>query len=140
MSPQSHNVMDPDAKKWVVLIIDDRLDNLEVTGAILRYHGAEVHTAVSAHDGLSLLKKVTPTLILLDLSMPRMSGWEMLVEIRKLPEMALIPVIALTAHAMDGDRERVAEAGFDGYISKPFDVLKIVETIQKQVCQVTANA
>ena len=71
-------------------------------------------------EGLKVLAHVTPTLILLDLSMPQMDGWEMIKRVRANPKTAHVPVIALTAHAMRGDKERVLAAGFDGYIPKPF--------------------
>jgi CheY-like chemotaxis protein len=139
-SNHPHPLIDQDAKNWIILIIDDQQDNLEVTSAVLRFHGVQVYTAVNAEDGLKVLDRVTPTLILLDLSMPKMSGWQMLKIVRESVQWANIPVIALTAHAMDGDRERVEEAGFDGYITKPFDVLQVVSIIKSQLGKVPATA
>nr|MBN1229540.1 response regulator [Anaerolineae bacterium] len=109
-----------DPKDWIILIVEDEPDNLDVSRTVLEFHGATVHTAVDGREGLILLETITPTLILLDLSMPHMDGWEMLKLIRGNPRTEPIPVVAVTAHAMSGDKERVMEAGFNGYIAKPF--------------------
>jgi len=109
-----------EAANWTVLIVDDEPDNLSIPREVLTFNGAQVYTAADGIEGLEVLKTVTPTFILLDLSMPNMDGWEMLRQIRANPKTARIPVIALTAHAMSGDQEKVMTAGFDGYIAKPF--------------------
>jgi len=116
----SRSLPNSDVKLWTVLIVDDEPDNRTIAQTVLSFSGAKVHTAVHGSDGLKLLGDMTPSFILLDLSMPIMDGWEMLKQIRTNPKTQNIPVIALTAHAMAGDRERVMEAGFDGYIAKPF--------------------
>jgi len=90
-----------------------------------------VHTAMSGEEGLALLKSVRPTVLLLDIQMPRMNGWDMLKAVRAVPDHAQLPVIAVTAYAMDGDRERILAAGFDGYIAKPFNVMVIIQEIQR---------
>jgi CheY-like chemotaxis protein len=109
-----------DVSNWTVLIVDDQPDNLEIAQKVLGFGGAKIFTAANGVEGLKILEDVTPSFILLDLSMPTMDGWEMLKLIRANEETEGIPVIALTAHAMLGDRERVMQAGFDGYIAKPF--------------------
>ncbi|MCU0514435.1 MAG: response regulator [Anaerolineae bacterium] len=120
----------PAISEWVVLIVDDEPDNVGVAQKVLRYNGAEVHIARNGVEGLAMLEAVRPTFILLDLSMPEMDGWEMFERIRSLPTLQQLPVIALTAHAMSGDREKVLNAGFNGYISKPFRIASFVEDIQ----------
>ena len=77
-----------------------------------------------------MLETYEPTLILMDLSMPEMNGWEMFAKLRENPKFATTPVIALTAHAMEGDKESVMKAGFTGYIAKPFSVLTIISEIK----------
>lgn len=104
----------------VVLIVEDEPDNLDVAQTVLEFNGAKVHTAGDGIQGLAILKEIKPSIILLDLSMPNMDGWEMIKHLRTNPDTKALPVIAVTAHAMAGDEERVAEAGFDGYIAKPF--------------------
>ena len=118
------------AAGWKVLVVDDQPDNLSVAEAALQFHGAEVCIARNGIEGLIALEQFAATLILLDLSMPEMNGWEMLEQLRQNKAFASIPVIALTAHAMETDEERVMEAGFDGYIAKPFSVMTIVSEIQ----------
>src|SRR5690349_13826132 len=112
--------MQHDVANWTVLIVDDEPDNLSVVTKILSYYGAKVFTALDGYDGLEVLSDLKPTVVLLDLAMPHMDGWEMLRQLRANPDTASTRVIALTAHAMRGDREKVLRAGFDAYIAKPF--------------------
>lgn len=125
-----------DIKQWIVLIVDDKHDNVEVAAKVLSFNGAEVYTAMNGEEGLNVLQTIRPTFILLDLSMPIMTGWEMLKRVRENPETAYIPVIALTAHAMDGDAERVREAGFDGYIAKPFSIVTFLAEIRDVIAKI----
>jgi two-component system, cell cycle response regulator DivK len=118
-------------KDWIVLIVDDEPDNLGVAQKVLKFNGADVHIARNGVEGLSILEDLQPTFVLLDLSMPQMDGWEMFRRARSKPELAETPIIALTAHAMSGDRERVMEAGFNGYIAKPFRINSFLEDIQQ---------
>jgi CheY-like chemotaxis protein len=118
--PALYNLAAGEISKWTVLIVDDEPDNLVIAAKVLTFGGAKVHTARNGVEGLKVLETVTPSFILLDLSMPEMNGWDMLKSIKADLTMEHIPVIALTAHAMLGDRQRVMEAGFDGYIAKPF--------------------
>lgn len=117
------------ARDWVVLLIDDMPDNLVVAQLALKYHGAQVYTAANGQDGLDLLEQIRPTVILLDIRMPTMDGWTMFEILRSNPATSDIPVIAVTAYAMDSDRERILNTGFDGYLSKPFDVVTFVADI-----------
>ncbi|MBK8026221.1 MAG: response regulator [Chloroflexi bacterium] len=109
-----------DLASWVVLAVDDEADNLTLVTKVLTFKGAQVHTASNGKEGLEMLKSLQPSLILLDLSMPVMDGWEMFELLRANPTLQRVPIIALTAHAMIGDKERILGTGFDGYISKPF--------------------
>lgn len=118
-------------KDWIVLIVDDEPDNLGVAQKVLSFGGAEVHIARNGVEGLEVLARIKPTYVLLDLSMPTMDGWEMFEHVRANADLADMPVIALTAHAMAGDRERVLEVGFNGYISKPFRINTFLEEIQR---------
>jgi two-component system cell cycle response regulator DivK len=132
--------MDPNIASWTVLIVDDEPDNIGVAEKILTFFGAKVYTARDGVEGLHLLETITPTFILLDLSMPRMDGWRMLEELRANPTTATLPVIALTAHAMQGDRERVLEAGFDDYIAKPFRLESFLTQVKECVQRITQAA
>jgi CheY-like chemotaxis protein len=120
-----------DIKEWCVLVVDDEPDNREVAKRLFSMFGAEVHTANNGEDALDRLEELTPTVILLDLSMPIMDGWEMFYTMRNECRAPLtnVPVIALTAHAMNGDETRVKNAGFDGYIPKPFNSKSLLEDV-----------
>jgi len=118
-----------DPKEWTILIVDDEPDNLGVARKVLQFNGAEVHIARNGLEGLSVLENITPSFVLLDLSMPEMDGWAMFKSIRSKNNFQQMPIIALTAHAMSGDKERVLEAGFDGYIAKPFRIQSLLEEI-----------
>jgi CheY-like chemotaxis protein len=104
---------------WEVVVIDDEPDSLEVASRILRFYGAIVYTAANGQEGLELIRRQRPKFVISDLSMPVMDGWEMLFEIQQDRHIAQIPIIALTAHAMVGDRTRAIEAGFYNYLTKP---------------------
>ena len=116
---------------WTVLVVDDEPDNLEVASRLLMLFGAKVYTAQDGEAGLEILKDIVPTLILSDLSMPKKDGWELLIVIREQKKFTGIPVIALTAHAMAGDKERALNAGFDDYITKPIKVESFFADIQR---------
>lgn len=122
---------------WTVLIVDDEPDNLNIPREILSFYGAKVHTAANGEAGLEIIRNTPITFILLDLSMPVMDGWEMLKIIRQDPKFTKLPVIALTAHAMRGDKEKVLEAGFTGYISKPFFIPAFLEEIERCMAATT---
>jgi two-component system cell cycle response regulator DivK len=116
---------------WTVLIVDDEPDNRAIAEKVMTFNGAKVHTAKDGAEGLRLLETLHPSFILLDLSMPGMDGWEMFKQLRLNPKTSDIPVLALTAHAMTGDRQRVMEAGFDGYIAKPFRLATFMTEIMQ---------
>jgi CheY-like chemotaxis protein len=115
--------------RWVVLVVDDDADSLNIMQRFLTSHGATVHGAEHGAAGLALLADIQPSFILLDLSTPVMDGWATLKHLKADPKTAAIPVIALTAHATPGDRERVLKAGFDGYISKPIGLFVFMDVL-----------
>lgn len=121
------------AKSWVVLAVDDEQDNLSVIEKVLAYQGAEVYAAANGIEALRILERVMPTFVLLDLSMPQMDGWQTLEKIRENPALAHLPVIAVTAHVMEGDRETALAAGFDGYIAKPFRINTFLSHIHQSL-------
>ena len=107
---------------WPVLVVEDEADSLEVAERILKHYGATVHTATNGQEGLAVAQAVHPRFIISDLSMPVMDGWEMIDQLKQDRALLDIPVIALTAHAMPGDRERAITAGFHNYLTKPLTV------------------
>lgn len=124
---------------WIALIVDNEPDNLRVAQKILKFNGAKIYVARNGLEGLLMLNKIMPTFILLDLSMPEMNGWEMFAKVRAINSLNHIPIIAVTAHAMAGDRERVLKAGFDGYIAKPFQIKSFIEGIRSCLSQFNNN-
>jgi CheY-like chemotaxis protein len=107
---------------WRVVVLDDEEDSLEVAEIILTEYGAEVHTASNGQEGLDLVRDVKPRFVISDLSMPTMDGWGFISAMKADRGLAEIPAIALTAHAMVGDRERAVAAGFHNYLTKPLTV------------------
>lgn len=124
---------------WTALIVEDDPDNLDLIWRVLTFNRAIVHVAHNGSQSLEILSRLKPTFVLMDLSMPHMDGWTTLKQIRATAECASVPVIAVTAHAMKGDRERVLAFGFDGYISKPFQVTTLVDQIRYCIMQVSLN-
>jgi CheY-like chemotaxis protein len=115
---------------WKILVVDDQVDNLTVAYAALSFCGATVLTAENGMLGMQIVQQHSDIkLIILDLSMPEMNGWTMFEMLRQNAATTHIPVIALTAHAMEGDQARVMQAGFNGYIAKPFSVANLAANI-----------
>lgn len=106
-------------KNWKVLVVDDEPDSLEVAIRLLKFHGATVFSATNGLEGLEVARHSKPDFILSDLSMPQLDGWGMLYELKNDRATMDIPIFALTAHAMIGDRERAINAGFHNYLTKP---------------------
>ena len=118
-----------------VLIVEDNVDNFELVRFLLERAGYEVLSAANGLEGLDAAKRERPDLILMDLSMPEMDGWNATSHLKADEETRSIPVLALTAHTLPGDRKRAIDAGCDGYISKPINVAsfdKLVATLLRQ--------
>ncbi|PJF34728.1 MAG: response regulator [Candidatus Thermofonsia Clade 1 bacterium] len=135
MSPRTPEPIRGDIRNWTILLVDDTPDNLTVAQAALGYFGVKVHTAENGEEALRLARQLKPTLILLDIKMPKVNGWEVLSAIRQDETLANTVVIAITAYAMDDDRERALAAGFDGYISKPFNLFTFVAEVERIALQ-----
>ena len=114
---------------WTVLVADDEVDSLEVATRLLKLAGANVVTAKNGREALDKVKQHKPHFILSDLSMPEMDGWELVYRLKLERSTLGIPVIALTAHAMSGDRDRAIRAGFHNHIAKPLDPTKLVRQL-----------
>lgn len=108
-----------------VLVVEDNRDNLMLINDLLAMLRYEVITAFNGVEGVEKATTELPDLILMDLSLPEMDGWTATKTIKANPVSAHIPIIALTAHAMVGDREKAIDAGCDDYISKPINILEL---------------
>jgi len=105
----------------VILIIEDNAASLELARYLLVHAGHEVVAATDGSRGVELAATARPELVVCDLQIPVFDGFEVLRRLRQLPECRGVPVIAVTAFSMAGDEQRVLQAGFDGYISKPIE-------------------
>ena len=113
-----------------VLLIEDNEESRDGLSRYLRRKGYEVITAVDGRQGLDLAGAEAPDLIILDMSLPVLDGWEATRQLKGTPTTSGIPIIALTAHAMAGDRERALEAGCDDYDSKPVEFARLLTKIK----------
>jgi len=114
-----------------ILIADDKATSRELLRTVLERQGYAVTEAADGEEALQKALAEPPDLVLLDLQMPLRSGYEVLVELRKDPRHAEVPIIAITASAMQGDREKALAAGFTGYIAKPVALVHLREEVQR---------
>ncbi len=113
-----------------LLLVEDNEMNRDMLSRRLGRKGYEVVIAVDGQEGVERARSDSPDLILMDMSLPVMDGWTATRELKADPETRGIPVIALTAHAMAGDREKALEAGCDDYDMKPIELPRLLEKIE----------
>mgnify|MGYP002867125924 CR=1 FL=1 len=118
-----------------ILNIEDNFENRLLIRRVLMAEGYEIIEAENAGEGLSVLKTLRPDLILMDINMPDMDGYSLTARIRSLPNFESIPIVALTANVMRGDREKSLEAGCDGYIQKPIDIDVLSQQIERFIAR-----
>ncbi len=112
-----------------ILLVEDNPMNMELVAEILESNGMEVTKAVDGPQALDIIKKNLFDLVLLDIQLPGIDGLQVLKIIKEDPALQQIPVVALTAHAMQGDEQHFIEVGCAGYISKPIDVFQFMDQI-----------
>ena len=113
-----------------ILIVEDNEDNRELAVKVLRNKGFETVTAVDGEEAIEKAVSEKPDLILLDISLPKLDGYEVAKRLKNMEEFKEIPIVAFTAHAMKGDREKVIAAGFEGYISKPINIREFPDQVK----------
>jgi CheY-like chemotaxis protein len=115
-----------------VLIVEDEQANIAVVTQILELMlGVEdIYSAPDGHEGIRMAYELQPDLILMDLSLPKLNGWEVTRSLKSNPRFKEIPILALTAHAMVGDREKALEAGCDDYFAKPIEIDAFVDFLR----------
>ena len=113
-----------------ILLVEDNELNRDMLSRRLVRRGYQVEIAVDGREGLLMAGASSPDLILLDLSLPEMDGWEVLRQLKQDPRMKHIPVVALTAHALVTDRNRAMEAGFDDYDIKPVEMPRLLHKME----------
>jgi CheY-like chemotaxis protein len=116
-----------------VLIVEDNEDNRIVYSTILRHHGFRVSEALDGEEGIAKARRERPDLILMDISIPLIDGWEVTRQLKAEEATRHIPVIALTAHAMPGDRARALEVGCDGYLAKPCEPRAVLAEVNRLI-------
>ncbi len=115
----------------VVLIVEDDLKNLKLFRVLLQRDGYSTIEAVDGQQAVELTRERHPDLILMDVQMPVMSGIEATERLKADPATRGVPIVAVTAFAMEGDKEKLLQAGFDGYISKPIDIKRFGEEVRR---------
>jgi two-component system cell cycle response regulator DivK len=116
--------------KGHVLVVEDNLDNYELVRTILEMVGYDTFLADNGRDGVTAARKQKPDLILMDMSLPEMDGWNATKLIREDPETAHIPMIALTVHTLPIERKRALDAGVDAYLPKPYDAGQLIRLVE----------
>ncbi len=114
-----------------ILYVEDNFDNRMLVRRVLEAEGYRVVEAEDGTQGIEWLRSETPDLVLMDINLPEVDGYEVTKRFKQLPSMAKVPVIAMTANVMKGDREKTLAAGCDGYIPKPIDI----DTLPDQIAR-----
>jgi two-component system cell cycle response regulator DivK len=123
--------------KGTILYIEDNPDNRLLVKRILLSEDYTLLEAKDAVDALNILKDAHPDLILMDINMPDMDGYTLTAKIKSMPGFERIPILAVTANVMRGDKEKTLEAGCDGYIQKPLDIDQLTREIERFIMRRT---
>lgn len=115
---------------WHVLVIEDETDSADVVSRILKYHQIAHTVAASAEEALPLVAQIKPTLLIVDLALPGMDGWQFLKRVRSNPATETIPAVAITAFHSAHVAEQAREQGFDGYFPKPIEPMSFAESLR----------
>jgi CheY-like chemotaxis protein len=122
-----------------ILYIEDTENNRILMSRFLQRRGYEVCTAEAAEQGLAMARAAQPSLILMDMGLPGVDGWEATRRLKADPQLRGIPVLALTAHVMEGDREKALQAGCDDYDTKPFQFPRLLAKIEALLARPREN-
>lgn len=117
--------------KKTVLLVEDNEDNLVVYRTILEHVGYDVIEARDGAEGVSRALNDLPDMILMDISIPKIDGWEATIRLKNDEATAAIPIVALTAHALEEDRAKAERAGCDGYLAKPVEPRRVVQEVER---------
>ena len=123
--------MMPSEDNGTILYVEDNPDNRMLVRRILLSEDYGLIEANNAFEALEVIKQRKPDLILMDINMPDMDGYTLTAKIKAMPGFERVPILALTANVMRGDRERTLEAGCDGYIQKPLDIDQLIKEIER---------
>ena len=123
--------MMPTDNKGTILYVEDNIDNRTLVRRILLSEDYNLIEAVNAMEALKVLETTKPDLILMDINMPDMDGYTLTARIKTTPGFERVPILALTANVMRGDKEKTLEAGCDGYIQKPLDIDQLIREVER---------
>jgi len=123
--------MMPTENKGTILYVEDNVDNRTLVRRILLSEDYNLIEAVNAKEALQVLETTKPDLILMDINMPDMDGYTLTARIKTTPGFERVPILALTANVMRGDKEKTLEAGCDGYIQKPLDIDQLIREVER---------
>ncbi len=118
-------------EKSVILYVEDNRENRILLRRVLTAEGYDMIEAANAKEALQIIKDTLPDLILMDVNMPETDGYTLTAQIKTMPDFAKVPIIAVTANVMHGDREKSLQAGCDGYIQKPIDIDILTKQLEK---------
>ena len=114
-----------------ILVVEDTEDNRQIIRDLLSSVGYELIEATDGAEGVALAQSQHPDLILMDIQLPEMDGYEATRRIRAIPELARVPIVAVTSYALSGDEAKTREAGCDGYVAKPFSPRQLLAKIRE---------
>ena len=123
-----------------ILLVEDNEMNRDMLSRRLTRRGFEVVIAVDGQEGVEMTQQENPDIVLMDMSLPVLDGWEATRRLKAAEETKHIPIIALTAHAMSGDREKTLEAGCDDYDTKPIEFPRLLEKINALLASVSETS
>ncbi len=118
---------------WHAIVVEDEADSAEVVTRILKYHKISYAVASSAEEALTLIQERAPTIMIVDLALPGMDGWELLKLVRGMPGTASIPVVAVTAFHSSSVAQEAIRAGFNAYFPKPIEATSFVRELERIV-------
>ena len=122
-----------------ILLVEDYDDARELYSTCLRSSGYEVIEAATGNDAVALARAAMPSLILMDLLLPGMDGWQATAELKSDPRLKHVPIVALTAHALSDERERIARLGCDAFLAKPCLPPDLIRTVDRILGRTTAH-
>ena len=118
-----------------ILIVEDQEDNRTILRDVLSTVGYELIEALNGEDGVKLAQSERPDLILMDIQLPKMDGYEATQQIKSIAELKTIPIIAVTSYALSGDEAKARAVGCDGYIAKPFSPREVLAKVRKYLSE-----
>ena len=122
-----------------ILIVEDQEDNRTILRDVLSTVGYELIEALNGEDGVKLAQNERPDLILMDIQLPKMDGYEATQQIKSIAELKTIPIIAVTSYALSGDQAKARSAGCDGYVSKPFSPRELLARVREYLPDAAAS-